>query len=133
MVHSRAKSLGIDPTFYVSNDIHVHVPEGATPKYGPSAGVAMCTALVSALTQIPVKAEVAMTGEITLRGKVLPVGGLREKVLAAHRSGLRTLLLPERNLKDLVDVPKKVRDDLKIIPINHMVEVLRVALHPPSD
>ena len=130
---SRSRELNIDPEVYEQLDVHIHIPEGAIPKDGPSAGITIATALISAFTDRPVYKEVGMTGEITLRGKVLPVGGLREKVLAAHRSGLRTLLLPERNMKDLVDVPKKVRDDLKIIPINHMDEVLRVALHPPSD
>jgi ATP-dependent Lon protease len=130
---SRSRELGIDPEVYEQLDVHIHIPEGAIPKDGPSAGITIATALISAFTDRPVFKEVGMTGEITLRGKVLPVGGLREKILAAHRSGLKTVLLPERNLKDLVDVPKKVRDDLKIIPIHHMDQVLEVALHPPSD
>ena len=109
-------------------DIHVHMPEGAIPKDGPSAGITLATALVSALTGRPVYKEVGMTGEITLRGRVLPIGGLREKVLAAHRAGLKVVLIPEKNMKDLVDVPKKVREDLKIIPLQHMDQVLEIAL-----
>ena len=113
-------------------DIHVHVPEGATPKDGPSAGVGMCTALVSALTRIPVRADVAMTGEITLRGEVLPIGGLKEKLLAAHRGGITTVLIPEENRKDLAEIPKNVKDKLDIRPVKWIDEVLQVALqHPP--
>jgi ATP-dependent Lon protease len=130
---SRSRELGIDPEVYEQLDVHIHIPEGAIPKDGPSAGITIATALISAFTDRPVFKEVGMTGEITLRGKVLPVGGLREKILAAHRSGLKTVLVPERNMKDLVDVPKKVRDDLKIIPTHHMDEVLQMALHPASD
>ena len=111
-------------------DVHIHMPEGAIPKDGPSAGITMATALISAFTERKVYKEMGMTGEITLRGRVLPVGGVREKVLAAHRAGLKTVILPERNMKDLVDVPKKVRTDLKIIPVNHMDEIVEVALHP---
>jgi ATP-dependent Lon protease len=111
-------------------DIHVHMPEGAIPKDGPSAGITLATALISALTGRPVYKEVGMTGEITLRGRVLPIGGLREKVLAAHRAGLKVVLVPEKNIKDLVDVPKKVREDLKIIPLQHMDQVLDLALGP---
>ena len=109
--------LGIDLEVFERMDIHVHMPEGAIPKDGPSAGITLATALISALTGRPVYKEVGMTGEITLRGRVLPIGGLREKVLAAHRAGLKVVLVPEKNMKDLVDVPKKVREDLKIIPI----------------
>jgi ATP-dependent Lon protease len=127
-VKSRTERFGIDPEVFERMDIHVHMPEGAIPKDGPSAGITLATALVSALTGHPVHKEVAMTGEITLRGRVLPIGGLREKVLAAHRSGLKVVLIPEKNEKDLVDVPKKVREDLKIIPIRHMDEVLELAL-----
>jgi ATP-dependent Lon protease len=128
VVRSRAAMLGIDPDFYQKYDIHIHVPEGATPKDGPSAGVGMCTALVSALTDIPVKSDVAMTGEITLRGEVLPIGGLKEKLLAAHRGGIETVLIPEENRKDLAEIPKNVKDKLDIKPVKWIDEVLQVAL-----
>jgi ATP-dependent Lon protease len=132
VVRSRAAMLGIDPEFYQKYDIHIHVPEGATPKDGPSAGVGMCTALVSALTEIPVRADVAMTGEITLRGEVLPIGGLKEKLLAAHRGGITTVLIPEENRKDLAEIPKNVKDKLDIRPVKWIDEVLQVALtHQP--
>ena len=127
-VKSRAALLGIDFEVFERMDIHVHLPEGAIPKDGPSAGITLATALISALTGRAVHKEVGMTGEITLRGRVLPIGGLREKVLAAHRAGLKVILLPEKNMKDLVDVPKKVREDLKIVPIQHMDQVLEMAL-----
>ena len=127
---SRANQFGLDPEVFERLDVHIHVPEGAIPKDGPSAGITMAAALVSAFTERPVFKHVGMTGEITLRGKVLPVGGIREKVLAAHRAGLKIVLLPERNLKDLVDIPKRVRTDLKLVPVTHMDEVLQVALHP---
>jgi len=132
VVRSRAALLGIDPDFHQKYDIHIHVPEGATPKDGPSAGVGMCTALVSALTNIPVRADVAMTGEITLRGEVLPIGGLKEKLLAAHRGGISIVLIPEENRKDLADIPKNVKDKLDIRPLKWIDEVLQVALqhHP---
>ncbi len=110
------------------NDIHVHVPEGATPKDGPSAGIAMCTALVSSLTGNPVKAEVAMTGEITLRGEVLPIGGLKEKLLAAHRGGIKTVLIPKDNERDLEEIPDNVIADLQVLPVQWIDEVLKVAL-----
>jgi len=133
VVRSRAALLGIDPEFYQKLDIHVHVPEGATPKDGPSAGVGMCTALVSALTGIPVRAEVAMTGEITLRGEVLPIGGLKEKLLAAHRGGISIVLIPEENRKDLAEIPKNVKDKLDIRPVRWIDEVLQNALlHQPT-
>jgi len=133
VVRSRAELLGIDPEFYQKYDIHIHVPEGATPKDGPSAGVGMCTALVSALTDIPVRADVAMTGEITLRGEVLPIGGLKEKLLAAHRGGISIVLIPEENRKDLADMPKNVKDKLDIRPVRWIDEVLQVALlHQPE-
>jgi ATP-dependent Lon protease len=133
VVRSRSASLGIDPEFYQKYDIHIHVPEGATPKDGPSAGVGMCTALVSALTDIPVRADVAMTGEITLRGEVLPIGGLKEKLLAAHRGGISIVLIPEENKKDLVEIPKNVKDKLDIRPVRWIDEVLGVALtHQPT-
>ncbi|MEJ8566852.1 endopeptidase La [Elongatibacter sediminis] len=128
VVRSRAERLGIESGFYQKYDAHVHVPEGATPKDGPSAGIAMCTALVSALTRIPVRANVAMTGEITLRGKVLPIGGLKEKLLAAQRGGIRTVLIPEENEKDLVEIPKAVLNKLEIHPVSTVDEVLKLAL-----
>ncbi len=128
VVRSRAESLGIDVDFHQKYDVHVHVPEGATPKDGPSAGVAMCTALVSALTKIPVRASVAMTGEITLRGEVLPIGGLKEKLLAAHRGGIDTVIIPVENERDLVEIPKNIKHNLKIRPVRWIDEVLNVAL-----
>jgi ATP-dependent Lon protease len=132
VVRSRAALLGIDPEFYQKYDIHIHVPEGATPKDGPSAGVGMCTALVSSLSNIAVRADVAMTGEITLRGEVLPIGGLKEKLLAAHRGGISIVLIPEENLKDLAEIPKNVKDKLDIRSVKWIDEVLEVALqhHP---
>jgi ATP-dependent Lon protease len=133
VVRSRAELLGIEPDFHQKYDIHVHVPEGATPKDGPSAGVGMCTAIVSALSKIPVHANVAMTGEITLRGEVLPIGGLKEKLLAAHRGGITTVLIPEENRRDLVDIPKNIKSQLDIRPVKWIDEVLQVALqHMPT-
>jgi len=132
VVRSRAKVLGIEEDFYQKLDVHIHVPEGATPKDGPSAGVGMCTALVSALTDIPVKSDVAMTGEITLRGEVLPIGGLKEKLLAAHRGGLSKVLIPQENAKDLVEIPKNIKDKLTIVPVKWIDEVMEHALlHTP--
>jgi len=128
VVRSRAKVLGLDPEFYSNSDIHIHVPEGGVPKDGPSAGVGMCTALVSVLTGIPVRADVAMTGEITLRGEVLPIGGLKEKLLAAHRGGIKTVLIPEENTRDLVDIPKNIKQNLDIKPVRWIDDVLEVAL-----
>jgi len=129
VVRSRAATLGINATdFYENHDIHIHVPEGAVPKDGPSAGVGMCTAIVSVLTGIPVKAEVAMTGEITLRGEVLPIGGLKEKLLAAHRGGIKTVLIPEENERDLTEIPENITDNLKIIPVRWIDQVLEAAL-----
>jgi ATP-dependent Lon protease len=128
VVRSRSQALGVDPKFYESNDLHVHVPEGATPKDGPSAGIAMCTALVSALTSIPVRADVAMTGEITLRGEVLPIGGLKEKLLAAQRGGIQTVLIPHENVKDLADIPDTVKSRLNIEPVRWIEDVLKFAL-----
>ncbi|KHF24421.1 endopeptidase La [Solemya velum gill symbiont] len=128
VVRSRAETLGIAPDFYQKQEAHIHVPEGATPKDGPSAGIGMCTALVSALTGIPVKADVAMTGEITLRGEVLPIGGLKEKLLAAHRGGIKTVVIPEENEKDLVEIPKNVKEGLDIRPVKWIDEVFDIAL-----
>ncbi len=127
-VRSRLPVFGVRPTFFEKRDIHVHVPEGATPKDGPSAGVAMCTSIVSALTSIPVRRDVAMTGEVTLRGRVLPIGGLKEKLLAAHRGGITTVLIPRDNEKDLVDIPDNVKKGLEIIPVGTVDEVLSNAL-----
>jgi ATP-dependent Lon protease len=128
VARTRSESLGIEADFYQKQDVHIHVPEGATPKDGPSAGIGMCTALVSALTRIPVRADVAMTGEITLRGEVLPIGGLKEKLLAAHRGGITTILIPEENEKDLADIPKNIKQDLKIVPVRWIDKVLELAL-----
>jgi ATP-dependent Lon protease len=129
---SRARDLELDPEVFEQVDIHIHIPEGSIPKDGPSAGITICTALASALTEREVRREVGMTGEITLRGRVLPVGGVREKVLAAHRAGIKTIILPRRNMKDLVDVPKRARADLKIVPVEHIDQVLEVALAPKA-
>jgi ATP-dependent Lon protease len=131
VARARADRLGIDPEFHNKYDIHVHVPEGATPKDGPSAGIAMCTALVSALTRVPVRSVVAMTGEITLRGRVLPIGGLKEKLLAAHRGGIELVIIPEENVKDLADIPKNVTGSLTIKPVRWIDEVLDLALERP--
>ncbi len=126
----RSKSLeyGIIPPVFEKKDFHIHVPEGATPKDGPSAGIAMVTSIVSSITNIPVDREVAMTGEVTVTGQVLPIGGLKEKLLAAHRAGVKKVLIPKENEKDLADIPKKVREDIKIIPIESADEVLKIAL-----
>ncbi|MCX7336586.1 MAG: hypothetical protein NTY78_00305 [Pelagibacterales bacterium] len=127
-VRSRCIEYGIIPPVFEKKDIHIHVPEGATPKDGPSAGIAMVTSIVSSLTGIPVKREVAMTGEVTLRGRVLPIGGLKEKLLAALRGGIKTVLIPDENEKDLAEIPKNVIEGLKIIPVKTVDEVLKVAL-----
>ncbi len=133
VVRSRAERLDIDPDFYQKHDIHIHVPEGAIPKDGPSAGIGMCTALVSVLTGIPVRADVAMTGEITLRGEVLPIGGLKEKLLAAHRGGIKTVLIPEENVRDLAEIPKNIKQQIEIVPVKWIDEVLQKALqHMPE-
>jgi ATP-dependent Lon protease len=133
VVRSRATVLGLEPDFYQKADVHIHVPEGATPKDGPSAGIGMCTALVSALTKVPVRSDVAMTGEITLRGQVLPIGGLKEKLLAAHRGGIRMVLIPDDNTKDLAEIPQNIKDSLEIKPVKWIDEVLQVALrHMPA-
>ncbi len=132
IIRSRAEILGIEKDFHQHLDLHFHVPEGATPKDGPSAGVGMCTALVSALTDIPVRSDVAMTGEITLRGEVLPIGGLKEKLLAAHRGGLSTVIIPLENEKDLAEIPKNIKDKLNIVPVRWIDQVLELALqHMP--
>ncbi|MEZ5524332.1 MAG: endopeptidase La [Pseudomonadales bacterium] len=128
VVRNRAKALGINDEFYEKNDVHIHVPEGATPKDGPSAGIGMCTALVSVLTDIPVRSDVAMTGEITLRGQVLPIGGLKEKLLAAHRGGIKTVIIPDENQRDLKEIPDNIKADLEIRPVKWIDEVLEIAL-----
>jgi ATP-dependent Lon protease len=127
-VRSRAVAFGIEPPLFDKRDIHVHVPEGATPKDGPSAGVAMITAIVSVMTGIPVRRDLAMTGEITLRGRILPIGGLKEKLLAAHRGGIKTVLIPEENAKDLAEISDSVKSALEIIPVSRMDEVISRAL-----
>jgi ATP-dependent Lon protease len=132
-VQSRAPSLGIKPTVFRSSDIHVHVPEGATPKDGPSAGIAMMTAIVSVLTGVPVRKDIAMTGEITLRGRVLPIGGLKEKLLAALRGGVKTVLIPQENEKDLAEIPDNVKSGLEIVPVETVDEVLKRALTEPVE
>ena len=132
-VRSRADELGLERDFYQRVDIHIHVPEGATPKDGPSAGITMATALVSALTKIPVRNDLAMTGEVTLRGRILPIGGLKEKVLAAHRGGIKTVLIPAENEKDIKEIPPTILRTVKIETVDHMDQVLRRALvleHP---
>ena len=132
-VRSRAAALGLKPDFHSEIDIHTHFPEGATPKDGPSAGTAITTSLVSALLGIPVRHDVAMTGEVTLRGRVLPIGGVKEKMLAAYRAGIRTLLLPQENKKDLEDVPEHVRKVFDIILVENIGEVLKAALLPKEN
>ena len=128
VVRSRARRLGLKDEIFEKRDIHIHVPDGATPKDGPSAGAAMTTALVSALLGIPVRADVAMTGEITLRGEVTAIGGLKEKLLAAHRGGVKTVLIPEDNVKDLQDIPENAKNNLEIVPVRWIDQVLEVAL-----
>jgi len=132
-IRSRGREFGLKKNFQNECDIHVHVPEGAVPKDGPSAGITLATALLSALLNIPVKRNVAMTGEITLRGRVLPVGGLKEKILAAHRAGIDTIIVPVDNKKDVDDIPESVRKDLKFVYVSHMDTVLSVALAKPSN
>jgi ATP-dependent Lon protease len=130
-VRSRSGAFGLGKDFHKLLDLHVHVPEGAIPKDGPSAGIALATTIVSALAGIPVRRDVAMTGEITLRGKVLPIGGVKEKIMAAHRSDIETVILPKENEKDLEDIPKSVLDNVKIVLVEHMDEVLEIALESP--
>ena len=126
---SRAGQLGVESRFYEKYDIHLHLPAGSIPKDGPSAGITMATALISALTKRAARRDVAMTGEITLRGRVLPIGGIKEKVLAAHRAGIKTFILPRRNVKDLNDVPREIMKELHFVPVEHMDDVIAVALH----
>src|SRR5579872_5119445 len=133
VVRSRSQVLGLEGDFNQKHDMHLHMPEGATPKDGPSAGIGMCTALVSALTKIPVRSDVAMTGEITLRGEVLPIGGLKEKLLAAHRGGIKTVLIPDENVKDLAEIPDNIKGNLELKPVKWIDEVLQIALvHQPA-
>ena len=132
-VRARCGSLGLASDFHARTDVHVHLPEGAVPKDGPSAGITICTALVSALLRVPVRHDVAMTGEVTLRGRVLGVGGLKDKILAAQRHGIRKVILPAENESALADVPKAVLDDLDIVPVSHMDDVLREALRIDAD
>ena len=128
VVRNRAHKLGIDELFHEKKDIHIHFPEGATPKDGPSAGIGITTAIISSLTGIPVRSDVAMTGEITLRGEVLPIGGLKEKLLAAHRGNIKTIIIPEQNAKDLVDIPEEIKSKLDIIPVQWIDKVIEIAL-----
>ena len=127
-IKSNAKKFNIEPQVFEKSDIHIHVPEGAVPKDGPSAGIALTTALVSALSNTKVSSSIAMTGEVTLRGNVLPIGGLKEKTLAAHRSGIKTVIIPKDNEKDLSDIPTSVLEDVKVIMVSHVSEVLEHAL-----
>ena len=133
VVRKRSAALGIQSDFHQQSDLHIHLPEGATPKDGPSAGIGVCTAIVSVLTGIPVRADVAMTGEITLRGEVLPIGGLKEKLLAAHRGGIKTVLIPEENVKDLADIADNIKNRLEIVPVKWIDQVLDLALERRPD
>jgi ATP-dependent Lon protease len=127
-VRSKSLDFGIIPPTFEKKDFHIHVPEGATPKDGPSAGIGMVTSIVSSITQIPVRRDIAMTGEVTITGQVLPIGGLKEKLLAAHRAGIKQVLIPKENEKDLTDIPKKVKEDIKITSVEFVEEVLKIAL-----
>ena len=133
VVRSRSQNLGVAAAYHDTHDLHIHVPEGATPKDGPSAGIAMCTALVSVCTGIPIRADVAMTGEITLRGEVLPIGGLKEKLLAARRGGIKTVIIPKENERDLKEVPDNIKANLEIRPVKWIDEVLAIALERIPD
>jgi ATP-dependent Lon protease len=130
-VKARAPAYGIKPSLFQRKDVHIHLPEGAVPKDGPSAGIGMVTAMISTLTGVPVRRDIAMTGEVTLRGRVLPIGGLKEKLLAAQRGNIRIVLIPEENEKDLAEIPASIRDSLEIIPVRHVDEVLERALTRP--
>jgi ATP-dependent Lon protease len=132
-VKARSPAYGIKPSIFQRKDLHIHLPEGAVPKDGPSAGIGMVTAMVSTLTGIPVRADVAMTGEVTLRGRVLAIGGLKEKLLAALRGGIKTVLIPEENRKDLAEIPANIREGLDIVPVSHVDEVLARALVAPVE
>jgi len=127
-VRSKSLDFGIIPPIFEKKDFHIHVPEGATPKDGPSAGIAMVTSIVSSITEIPVRRDIAMTGEVTITGQVLPIGGLKEKLLAAHRAGIKEVLIPKDNEKDLVDIPKKVKEDIKLTAVEIVDDVLKIAL-----
>ena len=127
-VRSKCLEYGIIPPLFEKKDFHIHVPEGATPKDGPSAGIGMVTSIVSSITNIPVRRDLAMTGEVTLTGQVLPIGGLKEKLLAAHRAGIKEVLIPKENEKDLTDMPKKIIDEIKITPVEYADEVLKIPL-----
>ena len=127
-IRSKSLEYGVIPPIFEKKDFHIHVPEGATPKDGPSAGVGMVTSIVSSITNIPVRKDLAMTGEVTLTGQVLQIGGLKEKLLAAHRAGIKEVLIPKENEKDLVDMPKKIMDDIKITPVEHADQVIKIAL-----
>ncbi len=129
---SRVEQFKLKSEIFETTDIHIHIPEGSIPKDGPSAGITMATALISAFTKLAVRREVAMTGEITLRGRVLPVGGVREKIMAAHRAGLKKVIIPKLNMKDLIDLPKRVRTDMRILPVDHIDQVLEIALLVPQ-
>ena len=130
-IRSKSLEYGIIPPIFDKKDFHIHVPEGATPKDGPSAGIGMVTSIISAITEIPVNKEIAMTGEITLRGLVLPIGGLKEKLLAAHRAGIKKVLIPAENKKDLVEVPKTILNSMEIVTVKNVEEVLKIALTKP--
>ena len=130
-IRSKSLEYGIIPPIFDKKDFHIHVPEGATPKDGPSAGIAMVTSIISSITEIPVNKNVAMTGEITLRGVVLPIGGLKEKLLAAHRAGIKKVLIPFENQKDLIEIPKIIKKNITIIPVKNVDEVLKIALIKP--
>src|SRR4030095_1696083 len=133
VVRARSRKLGVKEDFYQKNDIHIHLPEGATPKDGPSAGIGIATAMVAVLSGIPVRSDVAMTGEITLRGEVLQIGGLKEKLLAAHRGGIKTVLIPEENVKDLAEIPDNIKNKLEIVPVKWIDKELKIALERQPD